>query len=231
MIWLMSSWSAEYQSLADITWVGSKVPYAQRHGYQLHHAIHAPGIGIMKDRMVLWLDALNRISDGDWLFFTGCDALISRADIRVEKFITDGEDFICCTSHDVVFGDVWLMKSNARTKRMLATMIESFTGQLSEQELFVEALSFNTWDGYKVLIPQNWGEESCYAGCEAMLNCTDVKVRIVRPHEKLTGDDHTLWPGNIPPYHWWSPEHLVFHMGGKSLEDRVRLISGYSQRI
>lgn len=230
MIVLMSSWSAEYQPLADITWFGNKRPYAARHGYETHHMIHQPGVNIMKDRMVLWLDALNRLKEGDWLFFTGCDALISRRDIRVEKFLDAQSDFICCLSHDVVFGDVWLMRSNSRTKRMLGWMIDAFTGQLSEQELFVEALTGGTqWQWYKDLIPKNFGEDSCYQGCEILLNCTDVKVRVVRPPEKLTGDDPSLWPGNIPPYHWWSKEHLVYHMGGMSLEKRLASIESYVQ--
>lgn len=228
MITLMSSWSAEYQPLADITWANKRA-YAARHGYQTHHMVHAPGIGIMKDRMVLWLDALHRLDENDWLFFTGSDALISRRDIPVDRFIGGDFDFVCCLSHDVVFGDVWFMRSNSRTKYLLERMIGAFNGERSEQELFAQELCLHTWHEYQRLVPQNWGEESCYAGCEILLNATDVKTRVVRPHEKLTGDDPSLWPGNIPPYHWWSKDHLVYHMGGMSLPFRLANIGKYVQ--
>lgn len=232
MIYVSSSWSVAYQRMADITWIGSKIPYALRHGYATAPYIFEQGAEIKWGRVKSWLQILCEIEEGDWLFFTGCDALITSPEIQLEKFIVPDFDFICCADHRVIHGDGWLMRSCSATKSMLRWIINNTTDaharNCSEQESFVSYLCGRNALFYNDTAPTNYGEDSWYEEAQQLLNRSPVRCRLIKFTEKFTGDDPALWkPGDIPIYHSWTPGHLCLHMGGKSFEERMEFLPKY----
>lgn len=231
-IFVHSSWSTQYQRMADITWTRSKVPYAARHGYSLAPYIFEGNVDIKWGRVKAWLQILGEMQTGDWLFFTGCDAMVTRPDIPLSKFIDNDFDFICCEDQRVIHGDGWLMRSCTATKSMLRWMIANTTDihakNTSEQESFVSYLCGRHALFYNDAAPFNYGEDSWYEECQQLLNQSPVRCKLLKSSDGFTGDDPAIWPnGELPPWHWWTPNHLCLHMGGKSFDERIQRLPAY----
>lgn len=236
MIHLTSAWSKEFQPLADLTWTRSKVPYAGKHGYKCRFYVHDAPEGIQWNRVECWLDTLNKIPEGDYMFWTGCDALISRADKKADDFVTGGEDF--CFSIDgvsqAVFADCFLLKSNDRTKEMLKRMLESRLRERggNEQDAFAEYLYQGKLSDYLRDLKfrsENSNDIGVQRRAQKLLSNSPVSVRVLYGNDDFCGDGMSYWAdGTLPDYAWWNVHRLVFHMGGKSLPFRIRHMAQYN---
>lgn len=238
MIHVTSAWSHEYAPLAELTWKQSKVPYAKRWGLKTRFYIHpdANKGDIAWNRAEIFYDTLNKIPEGDVLFWSGCDAAITNHDLNVSDFIKPDEDF--CFSIDnfsqAVFADCFLLRSNARTKHMLKRMLGSKLRSRggNEQDAFTEYLCQGMMLDYTRNLRANYGSdekiEATYQKAEKLLSRSGVKIRVFRKADKFCGDPHFVWAhGEIPAQLSWEPGHLVLHLGGKSLPFRLAFFPAY----
>lgn len=234
----MSTWSEAYQPLADITWNGSKVPYAKSRGYQTRVHVHKPGADIMRDRILFWLFALMDIPENDWLFFSGCDAIITRPELPLAPFLLENADFFAGLDHYVIHGDAWAMRACPATRDMIIAVLmhPRFCHGYSEQECLAEYLHCHNIDHFKEAIPdptiiQAHIGPAWFARCEKLLNASPVRVKLFTPATKFSSDDMHIHPhGTVPLGLHWTPEFFMLHMGGKSLEYRIANIGGYVRK-
>jgi hypothetical protein len=224
---LGSSWTPEYRRLGQLTFFQNKVPYAKAHGYGNYFYQHDAGIHIkqvMFDR-VLW----------DWFFFSGCDAMITRPDIKLESFLRADCDFIGCLMHLRVFGDAWFMRCCDPCKWMLDAMMSNKLWGETEQEAFPMYLSSRRWPEHKAAMPGNFLDESFCVEAERQLSKNNLRMGVIRLGQKFVADDARLWGGNVP---WiegaslpevfsWHSDTFMLHMGGKDLAFRLAEMPKY----
>lgn len=223
-----ASWSPQYAPLAEVTWTQNKLPYARANGYiPAPHKFAPDDRGILWGRVAVWLDLINSMPDGDWLFFTGCDAAITNPGRKLEEFTGD-YDFYCGLDQNVVHGDCWLMRACGATRKMLEAMLAA--KGVSEQHAFVNYLH-----GVPLLresMPTDCTTPAGYDMCQELLNNSPVRCCLIKHTDKFTGDDAALWPDGftVPKETSWTPEHLVLHVGGKSNAERIQVLSKYAAK-
>lgn len=237
MIKLMTAWSPEYAPLGDITWRRNKELYAKKWGYESLAVMHPTGVDIMWHRPQIWLDALNDMPDGSWLLFTGSDAVITRPELALAQFLDDEFDFICLVDRITIFSDVWLMRSCSATKSMLKSILAGSVRsdrRGTEQDALTEYLCGMRFEEYRARAGTDYGTEEFYNRSQEKLNKKPVRVKLLRPWNKFTGDPTAHWPDRddiIPWYHAWTLDHFILHMGGKTLEYRLKWLPTYLRDI
>lgn len=226
---IASFWSRALDLVAELSWP-AKEEYAKRHGYQAIKGYHPEGIDVMWDRPRQWANVLDQAEDGDWCLFLGCDTTITRLDLLLENWIDNDFDALLSVDHYVVFGDVHMWKASPATRkfmRAIADRNEAFGKvELTEQDAFTSALACSSRHEYqmKARYGCNYGSPEYYANAQTLLNKNGLKVKLVNC-TNFTGDDPAQWPpGDIPPYHSWTKDHLILHMGGISNERRINLM-------
>lgn len=227
---LASFWTEAYDELAEITWIG-KMHYAKRHGYGTYSDHHRKGIDVMWDRPLQWANVLARFP-GDWVLITGCDVMVTRPDIKLESFIDPSADMMCLVDHFFVFGDCLLIKSSQKTFDLLALIATQSHRQAkdwpNEQYALPSLLSGLSFAAYQVAVGEDYGTEAFYRRSEKLLSATGLKVKTLNYSTKFIGDDpRVMWPGQVPYFHAWTKEHLMLHMGGRSLGYRLRVMPCY----
>lgn len=228
MINLVSAWSQEYAPLADITWFKNKALYAKKHGYGAKYYIHPERGDIAWNRVEIWLDALNKVGEGNYIFWTGADALITKPEKKVEEFIKEGVDFIFCMDacHRGVFSDCFIMKSSEVSKVMLQRILDSRCRDQGRDEQ--QALSEYLYQGSFRDYVRNLDRS---ANPKDLLSYSPVKIDIT-PFGAFVGDCHSFHSdGIIPPEKSWTMETFVLHVGGKSLNFRLRHMPQFLQEI
>lgn len=236
MIYAVSAWSKEYAPLADLTWHRNKVPYAGKWGYETKHYIHPDSKSgdIAWNRAEIFLDVLNKINEGDYLFWTGADALVTNPSIGVEDFTKDGKDFYFSTDcfwHSV-FADCFLLRSNDRTKAMLKSMLQGRQRKTrgNEQDAFVEYLYQGRLEDYNREIKHALKRSSKQIEASRLLSQSPVTIKILTPADNFVGDQLGDTPGGAitNPEDAWHIKCLIIHLGGKSLAHRLKFMPQFN---
>ncbi len=115
-ITLLISASQEYWKLAEYC-APNKLEYCLRHGIQFTMRKHVK-ISPWGERPQFMLEELERMHDGDWLWFMGSDTLITNMTIDVRKFLTDdAPDFTIAKDMHGINNDVFFLR---KTKESVA---------------------------------------------------------------------------------------------------------------
>lgn len=222
-----SFWSQGQDNLAAVTWP-NKESYCKRHGYRAYWRHHETGNDIMWDRPNQWAQVLRDAPDGTWCLFMGCDTVFTR-DRPLEDWIDDGQDALLSVDHYVVFGDVHLWKASPLTRAFMWKVTNDLHQKkyATEQDAFTCMLSGRRLEEYQTGCGKDYGSGEYYARSQSLLNHSSIKVKLLN-NSKFTGDDPAHWPpGDIPPHHAWTPDHLILHLGGLSVEKRLEVLPRY----
>lgn len=86
-----------YQSLATVTCDNNKVPYCDRHGYEL--AVKTDGWSdvVYFDKIQYLIDILENNPEVKWVWWLDCDALITNFTKRIEDYVDDNYHIIMST--------------------------------------------------------------------------------------------------------------------------------------
>lgn len=228
---LASFWTEAYDELAEITWIG-KLHYAKRHGYATFCDHHRKGVDVMWDRPLLWSLVLERFAPGDWILITGCDVMVTRPDLRLESFIDPTADVMCLVDHFFVFGDCLLIKNSQTMIDLLRVIAKRSHSQAkdwpNEQYALPALLSCLTFKEYQDTVGDDYGTEAFFRRSEKVLSSGSMKVKTLNYPTKFIGDDaRVMYPGQVPYFHAWTKDHLMLHMGGRSLSYRLRVMPSY----
>lgn len=86
-----------YQALATVTCDNNKIPYCEKHGYEL--AVKTDGWSdvVYFDKIQYLIDILENNPDVKWIWWLDCDALITNFTKRIEDYVDDNYHIIIST--------------------------------------------------------------------------------------------------------------------------------------
>lgn len=193
-----------YQPLADITWTQNKIAYCQRHGYAACNkttGFYGVPIGFEK---ILYLQALMENSEYEWIWWTGCDTLVTNFWIRIEEQIDNNFDLIIANDVNNFNSDSFLIKNSDWSKNYLQFIMDAMPQYKDyiwkEQGVMID--SKELFEDHIKVMPQKF------------MNSWPYYTK-----DKL---------GNLGQ---WSPGDWLIHFCGMTLDERLELASRYIKYV
>tara|TARA_Y100000593_G_scaffold85655_1_gene163024 strand:- start:85 stop:762 length:678 start_codon:yes stop_codon:yes gene_type:complete len=214
-------WS--YQELADLT-NPNKEKYCKRHGYDFRPKFNdfhydkcfidpnrPPGLHNLSVGFEKIFHIIDLIEEGkyEWIFWLGCDTLITNHTIKLEDVVDDNYHFM--VAYDC---NDW--------------NVDSFLIRGSEEGLLYMKYIASKIDDYRSHV---WQEQ------QAMIDARDnfKSITKVVPQEDINSFEYSLYP---TPQHQsgrdamgnngrWTKGHFVVHWPGTSLGHRIQLANRY----
>jgi hypothetical protein len=202
---------SNYQSLHDITWKQNKIKYAERHGYKAFcktENFYNLTIGFEK----IWLirDLFNENPELDWIWFTGCDTLVTNMTIKLEDIIDNDYHFIIATDCNGINADSFLIRNSSEGKAYIQMIMDKYDDyknhSWAEQQVMID-----TEEQYKdiiKLVPQR------------DINSYNCSLYPLQPSTDRFGNS-----GN------WQPGDFHIHWPGTSLGHRIDLANYYLKQV
>lgn len=235
VIRLLSLWSQEYKPLAEVTYPG-KIAYAKKWDYECNYGTHLNVDKIAWDRPRHWLNTLMDIGENDWLWFTGCDVLITNPKIDISIHCDNHFDAIFSNDCNCIQSDSFLIKNNIRSRSFLKKVIDSegWNRFSNEQEAMNVVLSpFKHYIDFYHHVGFKYGSVELHCRLQEAVNHTDLKVKLVsqkcfnaydmKKHRSYS--DGRQWPPTDGSN--WEDGDLALHMASQSLHYRLRYLPEY----
>lgn len=105
---LFTQHNEKYKPLADLTWEQNKVIYAKKHGYAYHHK---PFTGAF-DKIRFTKEILVENPNYKWIWWTGCDSMITNMEVRIEDRVLDQYHFLITVDVNGLNSDSYLVKNS-----------------------------------------------------------------------------------------------------------------------
>lgn len=202
----------KYQPLADLTWNQNKQQYCEKHGY----------IGInwtsgfdknMKggfERCRLIKELFESNKELEWVWWTGCDSMITNFDVKIEDKVLPDCDLIIATDCNEINNDSFLIKNTEWSKKWLQDIYDGFSKYKNtmflEQQAMIDSYPDNK-DKIKI-VPQRY---------------LNAYRNDLYPHQSkydLLGTDGT-----------WQHGDWLIHWPGTSLDLRIQLARHYLNEV
>lgn len=197
-----------FQPLADVTWTLNKVPYCKKHGYRAINKTTGfyGNISIGFEKIFFIRDLMAAQPDIEWIWWTGCDAMITNHSIRIEDKIDAAYDMIIATDCNGINSDSFLIKNSewgrAYIQYIIDVMPQYENHYFYEQQAIIE--SFKLHPNNIKVVPQRY------------LNSYDYKL-----YPTQSNLDHLGTDGS------WSYGDWLIHWPGTSLDARLYLSRHY----
>lgn len=201
-----------YKPLADLTWEQNKKEYCERHGYlginwNSGFDQSIPG-GFERCRLIREL-MIDR-PDVEWVWWTGCDAMITNHTIKIEDKIVPDCDLIIATDCNEINNDSFLIKNSDWSKNWLKEIRESYPKYKNaiylEQSAMIDSVPANR-DHIKI-VPQRH---------------LNAYMNELYPHQSrndLLGNDGT-----------WQKGDWLVHWPGTNLQMRLQLARHFLNEV
>jgi hypothetical protein len=207
---LVSLHDALYQPLGAITWDQNKVPYAELHGYayccKTEGFEHFP-LGF--EKIYLLRDLMSSYPYLDWLWWTGCDAMITNFTIKVEDRIDNNYHLIIATDCNGINSDSIFVRNSAEGRAYLDYIISVLpkyrTHVWYEQQALIDSLEIEEYKKIIKIVPQK------------LINAYDYRLYPECQPVDKSGENGQ-----------WEPGDLLIHWPGKSLSHRIHMAQYYS---
>ena len=147
-----------YKILADLTWEGNRVRYAQKNGYGAlakTNNFTQPIIGWEK---IAWCLEIMNNSDYELLHFSGTDTLITNWHIPLTEFLYDGFSVTIATDFNGIQADSFVIRNNQAGKNWLQ-MIMDKQQQYSRHPYFEQGVMMESYPDYRdvvKVVPQRY---------------------------------------------------------------------------
>ena len=217
MFAIISSYTPNYQTLADYTWT-NKEEYAERHGYKYHCKTenHDPEISWSLDKLLFIKDCLDYNLDVEWFWWVGCDTLITNFNIKLESLVDDDYHFIIATDGNGMNNDSCFFRNTPEGRSYIDYLIEIFPNYVNhhflEQQAMIESYEDPKWKAITKIIPQY------------LINSHDCWPNLHQPEP--------TWVDKFGNRSWWEPGDFLVHWPGSSLETRMnRMIPHYLPKV
>lgn len=237
MIVIYTEATKSIEPLMQVTQPG-KFEYAERHVYRAMVADLPEPYNAM-DRFAGWLQAMDSMSDGDWLFAIESDALITNHVFPAE--------YLCHEQADMVFAcDGWgfnagtfLLQKNPRSIRFLqncrdwrwpveATIEQSImeclmtqTRRIADVKAMLGAPRLGGWPMFPSELKR----------AQEVYNGSSLKVRVV---QQRAMNAYPRAAYNLPIEvngSMWNPGDFVMHLPGKSMSERIEILSHHAPLV
>ena len=196
--------NAGYEALSSVTFDNNKVPYCERHGYEITAKTDNWSDIIYFDKIQYLLDILDYNPEVKWVWWLDCDALITNFNKKIEDVIDDDYHIIITTDVNGINNGSFFIKNSVESKEWLRMV-------LSYKELY----KTKKWDN-----PE-----------QTPMIMTYIKYRSwikLLPQREFNSYMYTLYPGisNVDMLHTvgeWEPGDWVVHWPGIGNELRIEI--------
>jgi len=208
---IISYHDAAYKPLADITWDKNKIPYCEKYGYQCSFE---PLVGVGHPGQIQKSEMINRElenPDLEWLWWTGCDLMITNLSIKIEDKIDNDYHMIIATDCNGFNADSILIRNTQEMRDYWAMVLS-----------IVHTLSWH-WEGEQKVIKDTYA--------------TYKDIIKVVPQRYMNSYDYTVYNGAYQPIDFlntngqWIPGDWVIQWPGVGLGDRIRLANEINKHI
>jgi len=197
-----------YKPLADLTWP-NKISYCQKYGYQyLHKVDNFIGNGmVMGFEKIHYILELIKTREYDWIWFVGCDTLITNYSIKIEDIINEyGSDSYFLITKDIngLNADSFLVRCDSK-------------GQEFFEYTFLKQKELNNI----------WPYEQGVWWSEYEKRREGIKII---PQNLINAYEYSLY-GMTYSEGEWDSNSLLMHWPGLDLKTRLQLFEKYSKLI
>jgi hypothetical protein len=202
----------KYQPLADLTWTQNKKLYCEQHGYAGHQWTSGFDKSIKGgfERLRLMRELMIEHPEYQWLWWTGCDSMITNFNVKIEEKIDPNYDLIIATDCNEINNDSFLIKNTEWSKNYLQELCD--LRPQYENHMFLEQQAMiETYPKYKdkiKIVPQRH---------------LNSYYNDLYPHQSkydLLGTDGT-----------WQKGDWLLHWPGTSLDTRLKLARHFINEV
>ena len=208
---IISYHDSTYQPLADITWTQNKIPYCELHGYQLSYE-PLEGVGhpgqLQKVRMI------NKELENpelEWLWWTGCDLMITNFTTKIEDKIDNNYHMVIATDCNGFNADSILIRNSPESRAFWAMVGE-----------VVPTLYWH-WEGEQKVIKDTYPQYK-------------DQIKVV-PQREINAYNYDTYNGAYPSFDYlntdgnWKSGDWVIQWPGLALDVRLKLAEYYSTQV
>lgn len=210
---IISFHDEKYQPLADYTWVNNKIPYAERHGYHVEYEDVVdvrPHAGQMQKTNFIWR-MLTDDRPFEWIWWTGCDLMITNWNIKIEDRVDNNYHLIITTDFNGFNADSILIRKSDLGRAFWKKIVD-----------VVPTLHWH-WEGEQKAIK------------DAYLYWHEI-IKVV-PQRQMNAYDYSTFSHPYPQndflgtYGGWCENDWVIQWPGIAFEKRMELAEKYSHLV
>ena len=209
---IISLHDANYKPLANITWDQNKAPYAEKHGYAAICRTEGwrGDVSIGYEKIWLYKQLMEQHPEYEWIWWVGCDTLITNFNIKIEDRIDNDYHFIIATDCNGINSDSMLVRNTP------------------EGKAYIDYI----WDNRERYANHHWLEQQCII--ESVDQFKDI-IKFV-PQRDINAYNYSLYPECKPydkyeNYGQWQEGDWLIHWPGTDLYRRIQLASFYTKLI
>jgi hypothetical protein len=152
MIGIVTLHNTNYKSLADVTYDGNKVPYAELHGYKTFAMTDGWSDNIYFDSIRYLIEVLENNPDLQWVWWLDCDAMITNFTKKLEDIVDDDYHIIMSTDVNGINAGSFFVRNSPEGLQWLK-MIMSYKPayDIERWPLVEQAVMVKEFDNYKHL--------------------------------------------------------------------------------
>jgi hypothetical protein len=222
---------ANYQPLADLTWVENKLEYAKIHGYKAFCRMDnfVPNVGIGYQKIYYIKELLENNPEIEWFWWTGTDTMITNFGTRIEDRIDTRYHFIVAVDKNGINADSFLIRNTPEGQKLFNEVLS--LEEASSKFWDVEQRAISNLFGFPGTGEAGWPEGND-------LKVTNEYKDIVKlvPQRYMNAFNYQLyhytdhrdklgWDGN------WQIGDWLIHWPATSLEYRSQLYDFYKEYI
>lgn len=208
---IVSLFNERHADLAEVTWYGNKVKYAEKHGYlAVPKTDNFSPEQVHFDKFVHILQVMKDNPSVDWVWWVDNDAMITNFDIKVEDLVDNDYHIIMPTDIAALNTGSFLVRNSTQSKEWLEFLLSKKAEYKNDKKWFEQQAVIDFYPKFQELfkiIPQQW------------LNSYDYKMYNVEGID-LLGQDGQWYPGDF-----------VIHWPGLPNEVRIQLAQQCQQFI
>ena len=204
---LISLNSAEYAPLADLTFYKNKMLYCQKYGYDyINRTDGLTNLKIGYVKIFVIKQILDKM-EHDWLYWCGCDTLITNFNKKLEDFCDDKYHFIVAVDCNALNADSFFIRNSPEGRNYINTLLSRMPTYIShpwcEQQAMID--SIDEFQDIINIVPQK------------LINAYDYSLYPDRPNELDVNGNNGAW----------SPGDFLIHWPGITLPKRLELARKY----
>lgn len=229
MYGLVSIHTENYFPLSDITWDNNKVPYAEKHGYELFYTNDFYGKTIGYTKIHLVNSILKENPHIEWLWWTGTDTVITNTEIKIEHKIHDDYHFIMSVDFNNINCDSFLVRNSPEGREIMQSMVDSEEEYSkhwdSEQRAFSVIFGLPTlyepWTCKPVPKLNEKYKDIVYIANQTYMNSYDYSVYHNDHPQSRTKKDVLGFNGE------WKKGDWLIHFPGTTFEQKLSIAKQY----
>lgn len=208
---IVSIFNERHADLAELTWYGNKVQYAERHGYlAAAKTDNFSAEQVHFDKFVHMLDIMKANPDIEWVWWLDNDAMITNFNIKLENLVDDDYHVIMPTDIAALNTGSFIVRNSLQARAWLEFLLSKKHEYRNDNKWFEQQAVIDFYPKFQhlfKLIPQRQINSYDYA---------------------MYGTDPTDLLGTSGQ---WEPGDFVIHWPGLPNEVRVQLAQQYQQYI